>query len=76
MVKALPPRESFNNLVSLESLNGIYLFSPGVVKAIKTIFKLVSERLILIASLALSPVAPVFLVYINDDIPFQNQQDL
>jgi hypothetical protein len=65
VVNELPPRESFKSLVSFESLNGIYLFSPGVVKAINTIFKLVRDRLILMASLALSPVAPVFLVYFN-----------
>jgi hypothetical protein len=61
VVNEFPPRESFNSLVNLESLNGIYLFSPGVVNAINTIFKLVKDKLILIASFALSPVAPVFL---------------
>jgi len=61
VVSELPPNESLRSLVSFESLKGTYLFSPGVVKAIKTILRLVSDKLILIASFALSPVAPVFL---------------
>ena len=59
-VLVLPPRESYSNLVSLESLYGICLDFPSTKEDI-TLPKAVKERLILIPSFNVYPVAPVLL---------------
>mmetsp|Transcript_19 Transcript_19/g.33 ORF Transcript_19/g.33 Transcript_19/m.33 type:complete len:237 (+) Transcript_19:1309-2019(+) len=59
-VLALPPRDSWSMRVSLESRYGMCVDFPSV-KALITLPRAERERLILLASSSLSPVAPVFL---------------
>lgn len=56
----LPPSESCNNLVSLESLYGIWWVLPST-KAEITFPRALRERLILVAYFIPYPVAPVLL---------------
>jgi len=55
-VFVLPPSESYSNLVSLLSLNGICLEFPTT-KALITLPRAVRDKLIFLASSSLSPVA-------------------
>lgn len=56
----MPPNESCNNLVSLESLYGIWWVFPST-KAEMTFPNALKERLIFVAYFIPSPVAPVLL---------------
>ena len=58
--KVLPPNESFNILVSLLSLNGIWLLSLD--NAVITLLNASNPELIDTASLKRSPMAPLFLI--------------
>lgn len=60
----LPPKESYSNLVNLESLYGICWLLPST-KAEITLPSALKDKLILLASFNLSPVAYV-LLYLSD----------
>lgn len=60
MVFVLPPRESWSNLVSFESLYGIWCVLPST-KADITLPSALKDKLILVAYFIPSPVAPVLL---------------
>ena len=60
IVFVLPPNESCNNLVNLESLYGIWCTFPST-NAEMTFPSALNERLIFVAYFIPSPVAPVLL---------------
>jgi len=63
VVLEFPPSESFNILVSLESLYGTWLFYPLSESALMTLPKFVKLRLIFLASSRTLPSAPVFDIF-------------
>jgi hypothetical protein len=61
-VLVLPPSESYSNLVNLESLYGICELFPST-KQVMTFIKADRDKFILVASLNLWPVDPVFFYF-------------